>query len=220
MPGADYTQPDYGNIALLTIDIQRDFLDGGAAAIRGTTQVLPQIQRLLRAFRAAELPIVHVVRLYRADGSNADLCRRGIIEQGALVVRPGTEGAELAPELMPAADAQLDAGLLLSGALQPLGLREWAMYKPRWGAFFQTRLEEHLNGLGVTTLAFSGCNFPNCPRASIYEASERDFRIVLAEDAVSGLYDRGHVELRNIGVHLMTADELAQEINGRAAAGV
>jgi nicotinamidase-related amidase len=69
-----------------------------------------------------------------------------------------------------------------------------------------------LLSLGVTSLAFAGCNFPNCPRASIYEASERDFRIVLVTDAISGLYDRGRDEMKNIGVQLMTLKELAQAI--------
>ena len=86
------------------------------------------------------------------------------------------------------------------------------MYKPRWGAFFQTPLEEHLLTLGVTSIAFAGCNFPNCPRASMYEASERDFRIVLVADAVSGLYDRGQEEMSGIGVILMTAEQVAHTI--------
>jgi nicotinamidase-related amidase len=47
---------------------------------------------------------------------------------------------------------------------------------------------------------FTGCNFPNCPRTSVYEASERDFRIVVLEDALSGLYPQGRKELENIGV--------------------
>ena len=49
---------------------------------------------------------------------------------------------------------------------------------------------------------------PNCPRTSIYEASERDYRIVLAEDAMSGLYERGVNELRAIGVRVMTVAEI------------
>src|SRR3989442_358297 len=32
--------------------------------------------------------------------------------------------------------------------------------------------------LGISTLVCCGCNFPNCPRTSLYEASERDFRLV------------------------------------------
>lgn len=74
------------------------------------------------------------------------------------------------------------------------------MYKPRWGAFYGTKLVQHLRESGTDTLVFAGCNFPNCPRTSIYEASERDFRIVLVADAISGLYDRGAQECRAIGV--------------------
>ena len=77
------------------------------------------------------------------------------------------------------------------------------MYKPRWGAFYETPLEDHLRRRGVSTIVFCGCNFPNCPRTSIYEASERDVRVVLAEDAISGLYDKGREELVNIGVRPM-----------------
>ena len=80
------------------------------------------------------------------------------------------------------------------------------MYKPRWGAFFHTPLESHLRELDVTTLVFTGCNFPNCPRTSIYEASERDFRLVAIDDAISGLYDRGRAELANIGVLVVDAE--------------
>lgn len=93
------------------------------------------------------------------------------------------------------------------------------MYKPRWGAFFETPLEDHLRGHGVSTIVFCGCNFPNCPRTSIYEASERDFAVVLADDAISGLYERGRHELENIGVGVMPSTELAEliELTGAPA---
>lgn len=83
------------------------------------------------------------------------------------------------------------------------------IYKPRWGAFYETPLKRHLEKAEVNTLVFCGCNFPNCPRTSIYEASERDYRIVLVSDAISGLYERGEREMQNIGVQLMTVEELA-----------
>ncbi len=208
----DYTTPDFRAMALLTIDMQIDFLKGGSAEISGTSEILPQMRSLVGAFRRAGLPVIHMVRLYRSDGSNADLCRRGALEQGASIVRPGTPGAQLAPPLLPSPQIRLDEELLLSGAIQSLGPLEWALFKPRWGAFFGTSLEKHLSGLTVTSLAFAGCNFPNCPRTSIYEASERDFRIVLAEDAVSGLYERGRDEMASIGVVLMTSEKLASAL--------
>jgi nicotinamidase-related amidase len=204
----DYTKPHWSRSALLTIDVQRDFtIPRTPALIPGTWEIVPAIQRLAMAYRPANLPIIHVIRLYLADGSNVDLCRRAKIEGGGKIVEPGTEGSQIVPELLPSPSVLLDEGYLLAGEIQSIGDQEWVMYKPRWGAFYGTRLDEHLRQLGVNTLVFSGSNFPNCPRTSIYEASERDFRVVLVKDAVSGIYDQGLQELRGIGVSIVTTDE-------------
>ena len=207
-----YTQPNFSSIALITIDTQRDTLDGQPLEIPGTSAILPAMRDLLYAFRQAERPIVHMVRLYKQDGSNVELCRRSVVEEGTAMFAPGSLGSQLAEELMPQPGMRLDADVLLSGESQRLGPGEAVIYKPRWGAFYSTPLEVHLRELAVSTLAFAGCNFPNCPRTSMYEASERDFRIVLAEDAISGLYQRAKEEMRNIGVAIMTADELAEAL--------
>lgn len=50
------------------------------------------------------------------------------------------------------------------------------------------------------------------PRTSIYEASERDFRVVVARDALSGLYERGERELVGIGVHLLDASGVVERL--------
>lgn len=207
-----YTEPHISTSALVTIDAQVDFTYPGAPAeIPGTYELLPKMVRLLSWYRKNKLPIIHVIRLYRPDGSNVDLCRRELIESGKRIVEPDTDGAELVEELKPSIDVRLDASTLLEGKAQYWEDYEAVIYKPRWGAFFKTPLEEVLNKLGVDTLVFCGCNFPNCPRTSIYEASERDFRIVLIEDAVSGLYDRGREELLSIGVELMDTEALVNQ---------
>jgi nicotinamidase-related amidase len=174
--------------------------------------VLGRIGALLDAFRDAGRPIAHMVRLYERDGSNVDLCRRGAIQNGAHVLAPDDPGSQLAPELLPKAGLRLDAELLLGGGVQVLGPSEVAIYKPRWGAFYRTPLEHHLRELGVSTLGFCGCNFPNCPRTSIYEASERDFRVAVARDAISGLYERGERELAGIGVQLVNTAVLTDAL--------
>lgn len=205
----NYTEPHLDRAALITIDVQRDFtLPGAVAEVPGTADVVPCMQQVLRAFREESRPIVHVVRLYKPDGSNVDLCRRAQIAAGPSIVVPGTEGAELVDELKPSADVSLDPELLLSGAPQTIGTSEWAMYKPRWGAFYGTRLEDHLRESRVDTVVVCGCNFPNCPRTTLYEASERDFRALLVSDATSGLYDRGARELAGIGVAVEPADSV------------
>lgn len=203
-----YTAPDWENAALLTIDVQKDFtLPGAPAEIPGTMEAAPTMGRLAGVFRSAGKPIVHLVRLYLPDGANADPCRREEIEQGRQMVLYGSEGAELVDELKPSSRTRLDAERLLAGEAQGMGEREWAVYKPRWGAFYRTPLEEHLRALGINTVVVCGCNFPNCPRTSVYEASERDFRISLVTDATSGLYELGMRELENIGVSLMDSGE-------------
>jgi nicotinamidase-related amidase len=167
---------------------------------------------LAAAFRGAGRPIVHVVRLYRRDGSNVDICRRSMVEAGAEILAPGSSGSQLAPEIVEHPSFELEADELLEGRLQQVGPGEVVIYKPRWGAFFETPLDDHLRRQGVSTIVFCGCNFPNCPRTSIYEASERDFRVVLAEDAVSGLYAKGRDELERIGVQLMSTAEVVESV--------
>jgi nicotinamidase-related amidase len=209
----EYTEPHWDRSALLTIDVQQDFTGAdGAYPVQGTEQIVQPIRRLLTAYRTRRLPIVHVVRIYLSDGSNVDLVRRAGITMGGNMLAPGTRGLELVDDLKPSSEVTIDADMLLRGDLQCIGDAEWILYKPRWGAFYQTDLEQHLRSLMVDTLVISGCNFPNCPRATIYEASERDFRVVVAVDGVSGLYDRGARELEGMGAIVLRSDECVERL--------
>ncbi|SOD97598.1 Nicotinamidase-related amidase [Blastococcus haudaquaticus] len=201
--------PEPERSALLVIDTQVDFLDGGSSPIAGTSAVVPTISRLVRGFRDAARPVVHVVRLY--EGDDVDLPRRSLVASGAPVVRPGSAGSQLAPQLRPAPDARLSPRDLLAGQLQPLGPREWAMWKPRWGAFHRTPLDAHLRALGVSTVVVAGCNYANCPRATVYGASEHDYRTLIAQDAISGVEPLHLEEAARMGVlHATTAEILAR----------
>ena len=125
----DYIQPDFNAMALVTTNVQRDFLKRHPFEIEGTSEALPQMRLLVKAFRDAG--IVHMVRLYKRDRSNADLCRRQVVEDGASMVRPDTLGSELASALLPTADVKLEPELVLSGLPQVLGEKECVFYKPR-----------------------------------------------------------------------------------------
>jgi nicotinamidase-related amidase len=204
-----YTEAHWQTSAQITIDVHRCTLAGGQLEVPGTDEALAHIIELTSAFRDTRRPIIHIARLYLPDGSNVDLCCRAEVEAGASFLTPGADDTELAPGLLPEG-AQLDPEALLERRVQVVGPAEVVIYKPRWGAFFQTPLETHLASLGVDTLLFTGANFPNCPRTSIYEASERDFRVVAVTDAISGIYERGERELEAIGVTLLsTADALS-----------
>lgn len=213
----DYTSPDFTRVALISIDVQTDTLDGQPLEIPGTTAALPAMVSLANAFRRAGLPVFHVVRIYRRDGGNVDICRRSAVEQGAAMLIEGSDGCELAMALRPHPEARLDAPHLLNGGLQTWADKEFVLYKPRWGAFFDTPLMAALQGQGVNTLVFIGCNFPNCPRTSIYQASERDFRVVVVNDALSGLDVIGIRQLQAIGVHVINADTVIEAIAARPA---
>jgi nicotinamidase-related amidase len=206
-----HTRPHLDSAALLTIDVQNDFtLPDAPAEIPGTMAVVPRLRRLLDAFRGAGGPIVHAVRLYRSDGSNVDLCRRAAVEEGAEIVRPGSDGAELVEDLRPEGSSRLDADRLLDGDFQEIGDREWVTYKPRWSAFHGTGLTEFLRDRSVDTVVIAGCNFPNCPRTTIYDATQRDFRVLTVGDAISGIDEQGVRELQDIGVAVAdTADVVA-----------
>jgi nicotinamidase-related amidase len=65
----------------------------------------------------------------------------------------------------------------------------------------------------VDTLIFAGCNLPNCPRASVVEAHERDFRVVLATDAVSQASDQGFREIAGLGTILMGTEGIVANLS-------
>lgn len=211
--------PHWDRAALLTVDVQVDTLDGGLCEVAGSSAVLPAIARAVQAARRARRPIFHLVRLYRSDGSNVDGCRRTRVGAGWHPLAPHAAGSEIAPALAPVGGAPLDPERLLGGRTQRLADREWAVYKPRWGAFFATPLAACLRRLAIDTLIVAGCNYPNCPRASIYEASERDYRVVVLGDAVSGLDHRGWAEMTAIGASLCTADSVVTALAATAGTG-
>ncbi len=207
----EFTKPELAASALITIDLQNDVLADGALAVSGTEQILPNVRRVVSAYRQSGLPIVHMVRIYDPQTMDVDRCRRHAIAAGSAQFHPDGTGIELAAAIGPT-EGNLDVSVLLSGGVQQLGPNEVVMFKPRWGAFFRTPLHDYLERAGSTTVVICGANFPNCPRTSIYEASERDYRVVVASDAISGLTRVGIEELRAIGVAVESADALSESI--------
>ncbi len=218
---ANYCVPEKGRTALITLSAQRDFVaTGSPVKAAGADRARPIVRQLTEVFRSQEAPIFHAVRLYRPDGSNVDACRRQAIEEGLRILMPGSLGAELIDEAKPEPDIRLDPDQLLGGRFQPLGPGEWAFYRPRWGAFHATDLEFRLRDLGVTTLVICGFTFTTATRATVYEASARDFRIVVVPEAVCGATEEGVQELCRMGVYLMAIDSCLNWLAGIRGAPV
>lgn len=206
-------QADYAHCALVIVDFQNDTMSPNTPfEIPGTIDVLPALVELTKAFRKACRPIIHIVRGYLADGSNVDRCRRKEVLQGSMLFRVGTHGADFPDALKPTNAPPLDWERLLANDIQALGPYDCVIYKPRWGAFYRTPLENLLQDDAINTLIVCGCNYPNCPRTTIYEASERDFRLVLATDGMSGLYEQGLLEMAKIGVQLTDTSHIIKAL--------
>ena len=214
----DYTTPDRGHVGLLTLNAQSDFTQPSSPLRScGVKQALPAISRLVQGFRAQARPVFHAVRLYRPDGTNVDNFRRSAVEEGLRILMPGSSGAELIEGVRPQTNVRLDPASLLQGEMQEIAASEWAFYKPRWGAFHGTGLEQWLKDREISTLVICGCNFSTTGRATIYEAGARDFRVILASDAISGGSEDALCELGRIGIYLMTADNCLAWLSGKPA---
>ncbi len=215
----DLTAPHFDSSALLIIDAQVDFLDGGAWTIAGTSDKLPRMAELTAAYRSAARPVVHVVRLY--EGDDVDLVRRAALREGARMVRPESPGSQIAPQLLPDPELALDSDALLAGEPQKVGDNEVVMSKPRWSAFHRTPLDGHPRRLGADTVVLAGCNFPNCPRATLFDASQRDYRVVVVEDAISCITPERLADAVALGVHALPTHTVLRHVShGRTGMAV
>jgi len=208
---------NWNRSALLIIDMQNDFAKpDGNAYIDRTTDVIENVAFLADTFRRNQLPVLHIVRLYLEDGSNAELCRKQIILQGKTMVVPESPGAKILDELLPQnAKKYTDATLLSSDIIQ-ISPFDFVVYKSRWGAFYNTCLDVWLKNRKINSLVIAGCNFPNCPRTTIFEASERDYRLAIVPEAISQIYPKGIDELKGIGVNVLEHTVLKKELeNGK-----
>lgn len=201
----DYTLPERERVALITNELQRDYVDNGSElATQVTRQAACRAADVVKAFREEGLPILHGVRFFLPDGSNVEPCRRQMVEEGMRVLMPGTRGADLIPEIAGDSSPRLNVHALLDGEPQQLGAREYAFYKPRWGAFHRTPLDAMLQQWGITTLVLVGSDFQRSVRATVYEACNRDFRVVVVPEAAGSEEPVEALdELGRLGVYLM-----------------
>ena len=208
---------NWNRSALLIIDMQNDFAKpDGNAYIDRTKDVIENVAYLADTFRRNQLPVLHIVRLYLKDGSNAELCRKEVIRQSKAMVIPGSSGAKIVQELLPKNAEMYEDKKLLTGSILQLAPFDFVAYKPRWGAFYNTCLDVWLKNRKINSLVISGCNFPNCPRTTIFEASERDYRLAIVPEAISQIYPKGIDELKGIGVNVLEHTVLKKELeNGK-----
>jgi nicotinamidase-related amidase len=161
------------NTALAIIDMQKDFLDeGGACFVPGGRSVVPATRQLLDAFRAADLPVIHVMVRWQKDGTDMSRFTTNpmLMERG---LREGDPGAEPVDDLTP-----LD--------------NEYVIHKKRYSAFFGTSLETLLRSLGTVHLVVAGVCTNFCVRSTVHDAAFRDFLPVVARDCATSYTPEEH----------------------------
>lgn len=178
-----YEFPEHG-VALIIIDMQRDFLEpGGFGEALGNNvaplaAIVPMVRRLLDGFRAHGLPVIHTKEAHRPDLSDCPPAkrRRGqpalrIGEHGPMgrILIAGEPGNEIVPSLTP-----------LPG--------ECVIEKPGKGAFYRTHLQDMLTAMGVTHLIFAGVTTEVCVQTTMREATDRGYECLLVEDATESYF--------------------------------
>jgi nicotinamidase-related amidase len=180
--------------ALLVVDMQNDFVDPESPfCIAGAQATVPQLVRLVGEARARGWVIAHVVREHRVDGSDVELPRReAFLATGGYAV-PGTRGVRIIEELIPARD-------------------EHRIVKPRFSAFMHTNLDAILRRRGVERVVVCGTQYPNCIRATAFDALSLDYQVVVALDATSAqtpeVAAANIADLDNVGIACRAIDDI------------
>jgi nicotinamidase-related amidase len=184
--------------ALLIIDMQNDFvLEGAPLQVQNAEKIIGPVKRALEAFRKHDLPVFHVVRVHRKDGSDVEIFRREIFNKTPFAVE-GTPGAKVIADLEPQN-------------------REYVIEKIRMSAFMQTELDLMLRSLAVDTIFVCGIQTPNCIRTTVFDAFALNYRTYLIEDAVAAQSDEIHRancrDMAAIGVGMVRVADLDRNLH-------
>lgn len=187
--------------ALLIIDMQQDFVRAETPLrVPGAEATVPVISSLLEACRNSDrIAIFHIIREYEPDGTDLERSRLETFRRVPGAIR-GTAGAGIVPELQPRPG-------------------ETVIVKPRYSAFFQTKLDLCLRRLGVDSLLIAGTQYPNCIRATVTDALSLDYQVTVISDCCSArtpeIAEANLTDMRNLGARCLTFAEWRPE----AAAG-
>jgi len=186
--------------ALLIIDMQNDFVrEGKPLKVAGAQAVIPNIKAVLADFRKRNLPVFHILRVHRPDGSDVEIIRQELFRRSPFAVA-GTPGAAVIDELAPREG-------------------EYVLTKTRMSAFIGTELELMLRTLGVTRVYVTGIQTPNCIRTTVFDAIAYNYPVVLVDDAAGAATEEVHranvLDMQNIRVRIVKAADVAGLLDAR-----
>ena len=175
---------DPETLALIVIDMQRDFAEPGGFGeslgndVSRITAIVPTVAKLIAGFRAVGLPVIHTMECHRPDLSDCPPAKRN---RGNPSLRIGDEGP------MGRVLIVGEPGTAILDEVAPLP-GELVIEKPGKGAFYATNLGIELEILGITQLVFAGVTTEVCVQTTMREANDRGFECLLAEDATESYF--------------------------------
>ncbi|MFF0494206.1 cysteine hydrolase family protein [Nocardia sp. NPDC004068] len=194
-PGPFRYEP--GTLALLIIDMQRDFLlPGGFGESLGNDvallrTVIEPLRGLLAAARAAGVPVLHTREGHRPDLSDCPPSKllRGNPSQrigdpgrfGRILIR-GEYGHDIVDELAPLPE-------------------EVVIDKPGKGAFYATGLADELRRKGIRSLLVTGVTTEVCVHTTVREANDRGYECLVVSDCVGSYFP----EFQRVGLEMIAA---------------
>jgi nicotinamidase/pyrazinamidase len=177
------------NKALIVVDVQRDFCEGGALAAADTPSLIPSLQEFIAEARGKGLLIVFTQDWHPHNHSSFQ--QNG----GPWPVHcvANSPGAELMQALIP----EPEDTVLHKGQ---------ARDAPGYSAFESTELAEQLRARGVKAVGICGIATEFCVRATALDAASAKFRTAVLTDlirpvqliATAGILQ----ELGNAGIEL------------------
>lgn len=179
--------------ALLVVDVQNDFLPGGALGIAGGDAVVAPINRLLAAWRRHGLP-VFLSRDWHPAGHCSFAAQGGPWPAHCVA---GSRGAEFAQSL-----AVAPGDVVISKATRP--------DKDAYSALDGTTLPDALRARNVGRVFIAGLATDYCVRATGHDARAAGLDVVVLVDAVCAVNrqpgddDRALADLQAEGCELST----------------
>jgi nicotinamidase-related amidase len=175
---------DPAHVALVVIDMQRDFLEAGGFGetlgndLAPVKEIVPTVAGLIALFRAKGWLIVHTRENHAPDLSDCPPAKRLRGKPSLRIGDPGPMGRIL---------IRGEPGADIVPALQPQA-GEIVLDKPGKGMFYATGIGETLKEMGITQLVFAGVTTEVCVQTSMREANDRGYECLLIEDATASYF--------------------------------
>jgi nicotinamidase-related amidase len=176
---------DEACVALVVIDMQRDFVEpGGFGASLGNDvsrleAIVPIVARLLALARKRGWRVIHTRESHRPDLSDCPPAKR---LRGNAELRIGDAGP------MGRILVQGEPGNAILDAVAPIA-GETVIDKPGKGMFYATDIADILAKWGTKQLVFAGVTTEVCVQTSMREANDRGFECLLVEDATQSYFE-------------------------------